>query len=45
MDRGHSDTQGVHLGVCGQWHVCEQGVRQVLDGVGDIQLGQVCEYS
>jgi hypothetical protein len=29
--------QGVYLGVGGQWNVREQGVRQLLDGVGDVQ--------
>ena len=44
MHCGHSDMQGVYLGIGGQWDVREQGVRQLLDGVGDVQLGEVSEH-
>ena len=44
MDCGHSDMQGVYLGIWGQWYVCEQGLRQMLDSVGDVQLGEVYQY-
>jgi hypothetical protein len=44
MDGGHSDMQGVYLGIGGEWDVREQGVRQLLDGVGDVQWWQVCQH-
>jgi hypothetical protein len=44
MDRGHSDMQGVYLGIWGQWYMREQGLSQMLDSVGDVQLGEVCQH-
>ena len=44
MDGGHSDMQGVYLRIGGEGDMREQGVCQLLDGIGDIQVWQVCQH-
>lgn len=39
MDGGHSNMQGVYLRIDRERDVREQGLCQLLDGIGDIQVG------